>query len=130
MQDALFQELRTQSEQLAHTLAGSLGTFGFSNGSQLARKIEHLLLNGKSLGTKEAKQLHKLVLALRQEIEHSPLCLATAAQTNKDERPKLLIVDSDRQLAQELIIKADIQGIRTEVATNLSVARDMIDRDS
>lgn len=129
LQDALFQELRTQSEQLAHTLAGSLGTFGFSNGSQLARKIEHLLLNGKSLGTKEAKQLHKLVVALRQEIEHSPSGLATAAQTNKDERPKLLIVDSDRQLAQELIIKADIQGIRAEVATNLSVARDMIDRD-
>jgi DNA-binding response OmpR family regulator len=124
LSDTLNQELRTQAEQQAHTLAGSLGTFGFSKGSQLARKIEHLL-QGDSLGTKEGKHLQKLVEALRQQI-NSPVKLVTAQQTTKDERPFLLIVDSDRSLASQLVIEADIQGIRAEIATSLSEARQII----
>ncbi|WP_373525109.1 response regulator, partial [Nostoc sp.] len=121
------QKLRTEAEQEAHTLAGSLGTFGFSKGSQLAKKIEHLLQTGLSAGTKEVKLFQKLVTALRQEIERPPDGLVTVADPNADE-PKLLIIDSDRQLADELVIVAHTQGIRAEVAT-LAEARDKIARD-
>ena len=127
LKNTLEQELRALAEQEAHTLAGSLGTFGFSEGSHLARKIEHLLQDGKSAGTKEAKELGKLVGALREQIERSPQGLSEPV-TDKDERPKLLVIDSDRQLARELVIEAETQGIRAEVATNLDEARDRIDR--
>jgi DNA-binding response OmpR family regulator/HPt (histidine-containing phosphotransfer) domain-containing protein len=123
--NTLTSELRAKAEQEAHTLAGSLGTFGFSKGSQLAKKIEHLLPSGLSAGTKEDKHFHKLVAALRQEIGRTPDGLAPAADTNADERPKLLIIDSDRQLACELVTEAQTQGIRAEVAT-LAEARNRI----
>ncbi len=108
LQDALSQELHAQAEQLAHTLAGSLGTFGFSEGSQLARKIEHLLAAGKSVGVKEGKHLRKLVLALRQEIEQSPKVRVSATQTNKNElfdtsvEAVVMVVDDDPQILATL----------------------------
>lgn len=123
LQNTLSQELRTLAEQEAHTLAGSLGTFGLSEGSQLARAIEHHLLAGN--GTKEAYLLQKLVLALRKEIQQPPQSLVST-ETNFDQRPKLLIIDSDRQLASELVTFAEIHLIQAEVATSLSEALEKI----
>jgi diguanylate cyclase (GGDEF)-like protein len=128
LNETLGQELRDRAEREAHTLAGALGTFGFPEGSRVARKIEHLFQGEQSLGQKEVKELRKLVEALRQEIERSPEKAVSTAGTNKDERPLLLIIDSDRSLAVELVSEADIQGIRAEVATNLSEARKAITR--
>lgn len=121
--ETLGQELRTQAEREAHTLAGGLGTFGFTKGSQLARKIEHLFETAESLSHKEVQELRKLVGALRQEIDRPPEQSVSKTGTNQDERPLLLVVDRDRELALELVSEADIQGIRAEVATNLSQAR-------
>jgi DNA-binding response OmpR family regulator/HPt (histidine-containing phosphotransfer) domain-containing protein len=64
---ALAQELQQRAIQEAHTLAGALGTFGFMEGSQRAREIEHFL---QSKQEKEVGHLHTLVTALRQEINH------------------------------------------------------------
>ncbi len=129
LKKALGQELRRQAEREAHTLAGSLGTFGFSEGSRLARKIERMFQAGKSLGQKEAMSLQELVEALRQEMERTPEGLVAPAETNKDQRPLLLIVDSDRQLAAELLNEANVREIRAEIATNLSAAKEAIYRD-
>jgi len=46
----------------------------------------------------------ELVAALRK-IEPSPERLVSAAKTNKDEYPLLLIVDSDRHLAERLVME-------------------------
>ena len=124
LNETLSQELRAQAEQEAHTLAGGLGTFGFTKGSQLARKIEHLFQT--EFSHKEVKEFRKLVAALRQEIEGSPEQPVATPPTHKDERPLLLVVDRDRSLALELVSEADLQGIRAEVATNLSEARKAI----
>jgi DNA-binding response OmpR family regulator/HPt (histidine-containing phosphotransfer) domain-containing protein len=64
-QKALVEELQQQAIREAHTLAGALGTFGFMEGSQRAREIEHLLQSEQTL---KARQLHQLVNALRQDI--------------------------------------------------------------
>jgi DNA-binding response OmpR family regulator len=126
LQDTLTQELCTLAEQKAHALATLLCNFGLNKGSQLARTIDHYLQLNQSSGTKEAKHLHKLVLALRKEIECSPQGLVSKSASHKDDRPKLLIVDSDRQLTRELVITAETQGIVADVATNLSEAREKI----
>lgn len=126
LQKTLSAELRQQAFEEAHTLAGSLGTFGKSEGSQLARKIERILQASKSLSQEKAALVTELVAALRQEIESPPDRLVTDPKTNKDERSLLLIVDSDRQLAERLVIEAATWGLRAEIATNLSVARNRI----
>lgn len=125
-QETLTQELRTLAKQEAHALEGSLCHFGLNKGAQLARTINHYLQLSQS-STKEAKYLHKLVLALRKEIECSSQRFVSKLANSKDGRPKLLIVDSDLQLARELVIRAEAQGVVAEVATNLSEARDKID---
>lgn len=63
------QGLWQQAEEVAHSLAGSLGTFGFAKGSRLARKIEHMFGIGESLSQNEVMHLHELVETLHQEME-------------------------------------------------------------
>lgn len=117
-------EKRQQAEQAAHTLAGSLGTFGFGTGSQLARKIERSLRK-QALSQKEAKHLRELVTALRQSIELTPAEL-TAPPAAKEESPRLLIFSSDRHLAKPLVAEAQVWGIQAEVATQLETAKEAI----
>ncbi|TAF04334.1 MAG: response regulator [Nostocales cyanobacterium] len=69
VQQVFNQELITQATQEAHTLAGSLGTFGLPYGSELARKIEKLLKCEQTLTATEINNLQNLVKLLRQEIE-------------------------------------------------------------
>ncbi|MEI2580242.1 response regulator [Scytonema sp. PRP1] len=128
LQDTLTQELRTLAEQKAHTLATLLCNFGLNKGSQLARTIDYYLKLSQSSETKEAKHFHKLVLALRKEIECSRERFVSKSASHKDDPPKLLIVDSDCKLTRELVIKSQTQGIVAEVATNLSEAREKIYR--
>lgn len=52
----------------AHKLAGSLGTFGFGVGSQLAREIEQMLNGESPLGEADATRLSTLLRALRNEL--------------------------------------------------------------
>jgi len=115
----LTQELWVSAEQEAHTLAGSLGTFGCAKGSDLARQIEHLL-QARQLGQDEAIHLAELVQALRQQTELPPLSTQPALPQN--ERPLLLIVASDRELAEPLVVEADSQGLRAEVVSSLVAA--------
>ncbi len=127
-------DLLTQAHREAHTLGGSLGTFGLSKASGLARKIESLLnpenLKSQqlSLQPKAIKQLNLLTIALRQEVnnynntETSISSPTSTSSISSDEKPFLLIIEKDRQLISELFIEADVRGIRAEVATNIQTA--------
>ncbi|MDZ4875022.1 MAG: Regulator of RpoS [Chroococcidiopsis cubana SAG 39.79] len=118
-------EQRHHAEQAAHTLAGSLGTFGFATGSQLARKIERSLRAKKPMSQTETKHLRELVAALRRSIELTPPELTTPVAV-KQELPQLLIFNSDRHLAEPLIEEAGVWGIQAEIATHLESARKAI----
>lgn len=126
LQQTQSQELQTLAEQEAQTLVASLCHCGLNKSAQLARTIKHYLRLSQP-STKETKYLYKLVMALRKEIESSSPGLLSKLANSKDGRPKLLIIDSDRQLARELVIRAEAQGIIAEVATTLSEVRDKID---
>lgn len=129
LQEQMMQELRSSAQQEAHNLAGSLGTFGFTEGSRLARKIELLLQSSQTFSESEARHLNELVKALRQEMDFPPAALVSLAQSHQDERSLLLIVDSDRLLAEQLINEAEIRGLRAEAVTNLAQARLAIARE-
>jgi PAS domain S-box-containing protein len=130
-QKSLNQKLRKQAQKEAHTLAGSLGTFGFPLGSEVARKIEHLLKANKALSKDETTQLCDLVKQLRQEIEQNhqeTLCSLPAL----DEQPLLLVVDRDayRQdephqptLADQIKQESGNSGLNVKIATTIEAAR-------
>jgi len=126
-QGKLSQEIAEQAEREAHTLAGSLSTFGLTEGSRLALKIEHMFQARSSLKHRESLHLRKLVTALRREIEYAPDSAVSAPTPKEDEQPLLLIVESDRQLSEQLATEAAHWGIRAEIATDLATAREMID---
>ncbi|MGI2909567.1 response regulator, partial [Tolypothrix sp. VBCCA 56010] len=117
--NALNQELRKQAFQEAHTLAGSLGTFGFAFGSKLARKIEHLLKTDKILTKAETTQFQSWVELLRQEIERNQDEIVSSSLP-LDEYPLLLVVDRDRLLASQLAI--DASNFKVASATDIQTA--------
>jgi len=97
--------------------------FGF-RGSQLAREIEQIFQAKTPLDQNQA-HLSELVVALRREVQQTtsaPVLELGAV----DERKKLLVVDDDRSLAAQLVMEADALGMRMDIATDLSQARDAI----
>jgi PAS domain S-box-containing protein len=117
----LTKELHSQATVEAHTLAGSLGTFGFVKGSKLARKIEHLLKADRVLNSDEITQFNDWVKALVIEID---LPFPTPIRSNhQDDRPLLLIVDMEGEIPDNLAKKADSWGLQIETANSISTAR-------
>ncbi|MGE5658126.1 MAG: response regulator [Actinomycetota bacterium] len=139
-------ELKSQAEREAHKLVGSLGTFGLSLGSQLAREIERFFHQQPEPTV--APHLWELIARLRQLLHESATGLShptdeTEAPSDRtplsaetpglnyplpmllaDERPLLLIVDSDRSLTKDLVEQACKQGLRVEVANHVEAARE------
>jgi HPt (histidine-containing phosphotransfer) domain-containing protein len=76
----LLPELRAQAAGEAHKLAGSLGTFGFAEGSRLARTMEELLTADTDLNGDGVVRLAQLLLQLRSELE-TPSNKSAANQT-------------------------------------------------
>jgi diguanylate cyclase (GGDEF)-like protein len=59
---------RRAAEREAHKLAGSVGTFGFAEGSRLAREAETMLAGPTPPGQAEALRLADLAVAIRREL--------------------------------------------------------------
>lgn len=73
LEDSLDDDLRRKAEGEAHKLVGSVGTFGFGEGSEMARQIEHLLQGESPLSQEQVLRLSELAVALRRELEHPPM---------------------------------------------------------
>ncbi|MUL36096.1 response regulator [Gloeocapsopsis dulcis] len=128
LQEKLTDELRATAEYEAHTLAGSLGTFGLGEGSRIAKRIERIFQGNQAIRHETAGHLCQLVTALRQEIQRPEAEVVTTRQ--EDTSPLLLIIDSDRLLTEELASTARQQGIPTAVANSVITAREAIYRDN
>jgi PAS domain S-box-containing protein len=106
-QKTLNTQLHLQAAQEAHTLAGSLGTFGLAQGSKLARKIEKLLKSDQNLTPSQTTNLQNLVKQLRQEIEEKKAETEPSTSPNNElpvatqplqQEAKILAVDDDLQI--------------------------------
>jgi HPt (histidine-containing phosphotransfer) domain-containing protein len=64
----LTEELRVNGIVEAHKLAGSVGSFGFIEGSRLAAEIEKVFRSG-AIDESRTSQLSSSVAALRRELE-------------------------------------------------------------
>ncbi|MBD2533561.1 response regulator [Nostoc flagelliforme FACHB-838] len=120
----LKQELQQQALREAHKLAGSMGSFGYPEGSRLARKIEHLLLEDSSLSPEQMSDFSQLVTALRQELT-KPAVTSTAQSFPINQNYRVLVIDDDATLTEQLQAEAESWKIRMKVAPNLATARSL-----
>lgn len=124
MEERLDHDLQRQAEREAHKLAGSLGMFGFAEGSRLAREMEYRLQGSVTLEQTQALPLAELVIALRRELERPAAREHVAAPLVVDSRPLLLVIDRDRELAERVAMAVTAQGMRTTIVTELASARE------
>jgi diguanylate cyclase (GGDEF)-like protein len=127
LQDHLNEALRERAFHEAHRLAGSVGTFGFAEGSRLAREAEHLLQRPDALGPAEALRLADLVSKLRRELDQTPA--DELPVTAPADEGHLLIVDDDALLAERLVAESAGRGLRATVAADVAAARAVIAAD-
>ncbi len=120
----LNEDLHQRALREAHKLAGSMGSFGYPEGSRLARKIEHLLLEDSSLSSEQISDFSQLVTALQQELT-KPAVSSTAPSVPMKQTYRLLVIDDDTMLTEQLQAEADSWGIRMKVAPNLATARSL-----
>ncbi|WP_353928978.1 response regulator [Okeanomitos corallinicola TIOX110] len=103
----LHSELWLKAIAQAHTLRGSLGTFGLAYGSELAIKIEKLLkLKLERILTKtEINNLKNSIKLLRQEIENKnqQQSQQLLIEPQQSTQAKILVVDDDPQILELLV---------------------------
>lgn len=124
----LTENLKQQALRDAHTLAGSLGSFGFTEASHLAREIEQALQASSRLNSTQEKHLSQLIKTLRKSLKKAPV-----VTTPPKPQPqliklssRLLIVDDDTALALALVAEAKAWGMQAEAASSISQARKAI----
>ena len=102
------EERRRTAQREAHKLAGSVGTFGFAEGSALARNIELLLNDSRALDAEGVSRYHDLVSQLRAELEAPDHGGPDGATSGPPE--SILIVDVEPDLGRELQAVAIAHG--------------------
>jgi DNA-binding response OmpR family regulator len=130
----LTRELQHQAAQEAHRLAGSLGIFGFAQGSDLARSLE-TLLSAPNLTHAQGDALSKQITRLRQATQIVPstqphfgqvISASRATQPNltvNSSRSTVLLVDDDADVAQQLCAEANAWNMQLESVADLAAAR-------
>ena len=121
------QELHDNAKSSAHKLAGSLGGFGFPEGSKIAKQIENLLENNLVDPT-NVEQVTKLITSLNAELQNQPF--AEKVRDTLVKNITLLIIDRDTNFSQLLANEAEPRGIKTYTASNLDRAREIITQES
>jgi len=127
---ALDEELRSGAQREAHKLAGTLGTFGFIKGSECARELEQIFEVTEALGPARVPLLSELVVALREEVAVEPAYRSTAAPARgRGEKPLILVIDDDPELAGRLTAEAVRRGMRAKIAATPREGRELAVRE-
>jgi diguanylate cyclase (GGDEF)-like protein len=121
----LKEQSRVQAQRAAHSLIGSVGTFGFIHASEVARELEIEL--AKPIPAR-AQAMSRLTAIVRRELQcdlpagavHSaPIGAALPAGA----RSRVLLVDDDRQLCERIVAEAVSRDMRCDSAASPQEAR-------
>ncbi|MBE9013077.1 response regulator [Pseudanabaenaceae cyanobacterium LEGE 13415] len=132
------EELRSDAAQNSHRLAGALGMFGFSEGSQVALQLEQLFESGDLTNVQEIERTDELI----QYLQHY-LTLQDQAKTaepkfqapNVSDTPteaRVLAIDDDETLItllQEVLRPFGVEVIPLDSPANLWQVLDEIQPD-
>ncbi|MGB8699607.1 MAG: response regulator, partial [Thermosynechococcaceae cyanobacterium] len=122
--DRLTPELHHQAQGEAHKLAGSLGTYGYPNGSTLAQHIEQLLKSKLPWDPSQKMALSQQVQLLWQELQQPPL--SDAETEDITSFYSVLAMDRDRPFIEALKADAIAHRIRIETASVPSLFRTLL----
>jgi DNA-binding response OmpR family regulator/HPt (histidine-containing phosphotransfer) domain-containing protein len=112
-------QIRRQAWQSAHTLAGTLGTFGLPLGSQVAKQIELLLDEKTELTSAHISQLQSGVDRLRLEIASKSTTTPTQINSSSTSlAPWLLVISRDREFSSSL---QDVAASRFEIVSAIEL---------
>ena len=118
-------DLQEAAKNEAHKLVGSMGSFGYLEGSKLARSAEHLLMKTYPFSGEEITRFAELVTGLQQEIT-KPSVNLIASSTPTFLSQRLLVVDDDIVLTERLKAESEAWGLRIKIASNLTNARALL----
>lgn len=116
----LKQQYEAQTE--AHTLIGSLGSFGLDKASEISRQIQQILHQQKLVEENQTEQLKLLVAQLQNYIKGEELVLSSAASNPY----RLLIIDNEIGLVEEIAKEAINHGFITQITSNLKQIEDIL----
>ena len=110
---------------IAHSLNGSLGMFGFSLSSELARQIEKLLGSHQDLTIEQGQWLYSMVGALQEELER-PVALPDLYYFDPDPAIDILLVSVDPDLERDLQPLADEHKWHIQVVPTIAAAKSQL----
>ncbi len=136
-------EVQTAARAEAHRMIGTLGSLDQMAGSAIARQIEQLLLHPTVPEAETAQQLADLLQSLQLaianddrgdgltgkegngEAEEMPALSTAQPPTPKSPLPlpRLLVIDDDAILTEQLQLEAGNWGMQVEIAADPTVAR-------
>ncbi|MDA8182849.1 MAG: response regulator [Actinomycetota bacterium] len=123
VESRLDDELRRRAERDAHRLAGSAGTLGRHYASVLARSLEELLTRPGPVDAMELSDALVQVESLRSELTDAP----SADQSIAEDRPVVLVMHHDAELAAGIGLAVEARGLASQVATSVPTAREALD---
>jgi diguanylate cyclase (GGDEF)-like protein len=127
--NSLTEDLKEQSLRESHTLAGSLGTFGFPKASEISRQIENALKTEKIWDKNKIELLSKLVDDLRTYLSKEPTLtkkLVPIESVQLSYKHRILIIDDNNSLTHALQEEALSWEMEIIVNNNLSQARESL----
>ena len=125
LENKLSPKLRHRAEGEAHNLAGLLGTVGFTAGSRFTLEMENILQRGTQQSELKALRFSDLVVALRLELETTPVSVGRE-YSPADQLPLLLIAGPAPELVERLAVEAVSRGMRVETAAGLDAAANVV----
>ena len=127
-EQGLSEQQQSQAQHMAHSLAGTLGTFGLMEGYRLALQIEQLLQSGMVFSSAQVSQFQALVTTLGHTLDESPKLVYPS--DDDVARPEILIVDvNDVAYIQQLMALAIAQGFQTTIAASIETASQTLSLD-
>jgi DNA-binding response OmpR family regulator/HPt (histidine-containing phosphotransfer) domain-containing protein len=112
-------------KEIAHSLAGSLGNFGFPFGTAIAKQMEKLLSEPQRIDVEQSQRLYSLVVALQQELEQ-PVAVNQIPSYDTDQTIMVLLVSTDIDFNLAMQTAALQQGWNLQIATSIAIAREQL----
>ncbi len=109
-----------QAQQQAHTLSGSLGSFGLDQAAELAAQINRQLKLGRQIKLSDLEHLQQLGQELQQVLQSATedLAIESMPLNGSSHAIRLLIIDDDPALANQLASLAGPYGIQTQIESS------------
>ncbi|BAS58715.1 MULTISPECIES: response regulator [Leptolyngbya] len=117
-------EVQKQARMFAHQLVGSLGTFGFAEGSTIARQLEQ----GFRSEPLDHNLISERIEALKAVLKHKPESRKLSEQPAQQfpSGTRVLLIDDDMTLTAQMQVVLSANGIQVESASDSATARMML----